>query len=223
MPNNFILGPLDTDSISICKQDMSAMSLEEQESIIKEINLLFPEKIRWAHDGYFDVVICLRSKNYVLWDGKKLKIKGSALRSSKMEKALKDFHLDIIWAIIKKENNFTEIYNKYVKEALNIQDIKRWASKRSISEKVLSSDRTNEEKVRNVIEGTEYVEGDKIHVFFREDKSLCLVEHFNGEYDRLKLCKRLFDCAQVFEDIMDTKSLFINYSLKRNQKALELL
>lgn len=219
--NNFVLGPLDTDSISIAESDMSSMSKERQNSLVEELNSLYPEKIKWAHDGYFHTVIVLKTKNYILWDGKKLKIKGSALKSAKTEPALKAFMNDIIWSIIKEEHNYQEIYHRYIKEALNVQDIKRWAGKKSISEKVLSSDRLNESKIRDAIAGTEYSEGDKVYCFFREDESLCLVENFTGEYDKMVLVEKVFKVAQVFKNIMNTKELFLNYSLKRNKKLLE--
>ena len=221
--NNFILGPLDTDSISICKFDMTPMSESEQDALVAELNTLYPEKIRWTHDGYFSCVIVLRTKNYVLLDGKSLKIKGSALKSSKMEKALKEFQIAIIWEIINDTKNYKEVYHRYIREAMNITDIHRWASKKSISEKVLSSDRTNESKIRDAIKDTEYSEGDKGYFFFTEDNKLCLVENFNGCYDRSVMLRKLFNTAQIFENILDTKTLFLNYALKRNKKALETI
>ena len=221
MNHDFLLGPLDTDSISICKSDMSPFILEEENNLIKELNSLFPEKINWTHDGLFSCVVVLRTKNYVLWDEKSLKIKGSALKSAKLEKALKQFQTDIIWEIINNTCKYQEVYNKYAKEAMDIKDISRWASKKSISEKVLSSERTNESKIRDAIENTEYSEGDKIHVFFLEDKSLQLVEKFDGNYDKMKMLKRLHDTSSIFENVLNCKELFPNYSLKKNKKLLE--
>ncbi|NJO65080.1 MAG: hypothetical protein HC836_45320 [Richelia sp. RM2_1_2] len=41
--------------------------------------------------GIFEKVIIFKAKNYILWDGKKVKSKGSALRSGNREVALKEF------------------------------------------------------------------------------------------------------------------------------------
>lgn len=220
--NNYILGPCDTDSISIAKPDMSSMTPEEQTSILQEINSLYPDKISWDNDGYFSCIICLKTKNYILWDGKKLKIKGSALQDQKKQKIIKEFHKEIIWCIINGGNNYTEIYNKYVLLAINIKDIMPWCSKRSLSEKVYSSDRTNETKVLDAISGTEYSEGDKVYLYFKEDKSLSLAENFNGEYSKDHMLLSLYKSTRIFDNVL-SPGLFINYSLKRSKKLLETL
>src|SRR5579885_2518145 len=88
--HDFILGPVDTDSISICKQDGSEFTSQEQQNLIDEINSYLPKYIVYANDGYFNKVIILKAKNYILYDGKKIKKKGSSLKSSKIEKGLSD-------------------------------------------------------------------------------------------------------------------------------------
>ena len=80
--HNFIIGPTDTDSISFCKPDMSPFSPEETKQLLAEINAMSPEFIEWEDDGYYEVCITLRAKNYVLWDGKKKTVKGSAFKTS---------------------------------------------------------------------------------------------------------------------------------------------
>jgi len=220
--NNYILGPVDTDSISICKPDMSLFTEEEKKKVLQELDKLDGENIRWGDDGTYDVCIVLAAKNYVLYDGKKLKIKGSALKDSKKEQALKEFSNEIIWAIIKNEDNFIDIYHKYVKEAMNVTDIKKWSSKKTVTEKVYTSDRTNELKILEAIKGTDYREGDKVWLFFRNDNSLCLAEKFDGDYNKLSLLKKLYASTDIFSSVIDT-SKFLNYSLQKNQKELETL
>lgn len=220
MRNDYKLVNCDTDSITICKPDGSPFTKEELSTFLRELNSLFPEKLVWEDDGYYETLIVLKAKNYILYDGKKLSIKGSGLKSSKTEPAIKEFHMDIVNAMIKGETNYTEIYNKYVKEILDVKDIKRWSSKKTITQKVLESPRPNESKIRDAIVGTEYVEGDKVYVFYKNDETLCLVENFNGDYNKTRLFNRLFSASKLFSKVINIEDYFINYKNKKNQSKL---
>lgn len=223
--NNFILVNADTDSISICKQDMSPFSDDEQQNLLKDLNKQFPEHIKFEPDGVFPVLIVLAAKNYILYDGNKIKTKGSSLRDTKKEPALREFLDECIRILVHDEpqEKLVETYNKYIKEAINVTDIKRWASKRTITAKVETSERANETKLKAAIAGTEYREADKVYVFFTENEQLCLAENYNGDYNKNRLVEKLFKTTQVFKNIMDTKALFLNYKLKKNKKLLEEL
>ena len=210
----------DTDSIAVSKEDEKLITEEERDVIRSEINWLFPDKINWEDDGYYPKFIVLKAKNYILYDGKKVKYKGSALKSSTKEIALQQFMKDIIQTILDDKNEFVEIYNRYVLEALDIKDIKRWASKKTITEKVLNAERTNEQKVLTAIEGTEYVEGDKVFTYFLEDDSLGLIENFDGNYNKDKMLEKIYKTSKVFETILDIEQIFPNYKLKKNKQKL---
>lgn len=224
--HNFILGPVDTDSISFTKPDMSPFSEEERNELLAEINALMPEKVKYADDGYYDTCIVIRAKNYILWDGKKLKMKGSALKATTKEPALQEFIKSTIQIILDNREvtdihtKTHDLYQQYVREIMNISDIKRWASKKTITDKILKNERTNEAKVRDALAGSDYTEGDKIFVYFKEDGNLSLVENFNNDHDRSKLLKKLFSTAETFETILPVGELFPNYSLKKQYKIL---
>lgn len=222
MTSNFNLVNWDTDSVTVCKPDGSPFSEEEQNNLLKALNNEFPEKISWEPDGYFKKVIVLKAKNYVLFDGKKTKIKGSALKSSKLEAACKEMQQEIIKAIIEDRTNFLEIYNKYVVESQNVTDIKRWASKKTYTEKIDSSTRPNETKIKDAIASTNYKQGDKMFMFFMPDETLCLIENFTGDYHKDKMAGKVFKSIQIFKNIMDVTT-FLNYKLKRNKKFLDEL
>jgi hypothetical protein len=114
--HNFSLVNMDTDSISFSKPDGAPFTEEEQHSLLAELNSLYPPKIKFEHDGYFEKVCILRAKNYVLksYVCKKCKKKslpkcdhqerivkkGSALKSSKLEPKLKQFIHEIIEVLI---------------------------------------------------------------------------------------------------------------------------
>lgn len=210
----------DTDSISFSKGDESSFTKEERVTHLEELNGLFPDLIRFEDDGYYPYLIVLKAKNYILQteDGK-VKIKGSALKDQKKEAALLEFFQDIINSILNGNNDYLNIYHKYIKEALNIKDIKRWSSKKTITEKVLNGTRANETKVLDAISNSEYSEGDKVWVFFDEDDTLKLVENYKGNYNKDKLLEKIYKAALTFENVIP-KETFINYKLKKNKDAL---
>ncbi len=184
--HNFIIAPCDTDSISFCKADMSPFTKEELESLLAEINDLSPEFMDWSDDGYYHTCIALKAKNYVLYDPTeedpkdKKKVKGSAFKSSKLEPALKEFMAEIIDGMI-HDQDLIAIYEKYVLEIMNIEDIKRWSQKKSLTEPILKCEgyeqytkeelkamgtRANESNVWDAIKMEEGMQqGDKFYVF----------------------------------------------------------
>lgn len=202
---------------------MSEFSKDEIKNYVKEINDISPEYMVWADDGYYPFCCVLKAKNYILYDGKKITIKGSGLKDQKRPQKHRDFYKEIINCFIEDKINYTEIYNKYVKEIMNIQDIKPWCTKKSYTEKIDTSPRANETKVKDCLIGSEYRQGDKLWVFYKEDKTLCLFENFNKEYDKDHLLKGLHSATKIFGNILNIKELFIDYSLKRSKKLLEIL
>jgi DNA polymerase elongation subunit (family B) len=212
----------DTDSISFTRSDESEFTNQDRGAILKEINSLFPSTIRFEDDGLYKCVIVFKAKNYVLYDGFKIKTKGSAIKATTKEPALREFINSIIDSIIAGRNNFNSIYQVYVKEAFNIKDIKRWVSRKTISEKTLNPQRTNEQKIYDIIQNTNLSEGDRIYCFFQSNGTLALAENFNGEYDKDKMLEKLYKTSEIFDTVLP-EGMFINYKLKRNKKALEEL
>lgn len=210
----------DTDSISFCREGGGFAEAERQQ-LINEINELYPEKIKWEDDGYYQTVIVVKAKNYILYDGEKIKHKGSALKASTKEPALQEFIQDIINSILEDKHDYTSIYERYVREILDIQDIARWGTRKTITEKILNPQRTNEEKIKLAIQGKELVEGDRAYFYFDEEENLRLIEDFDGNYNKPRLFEKLYKTALVFSSIIDIKKYFINYKLKRNTPLLE--
>lgn len=220
---DFIITPTDTDSISFCKKDQSIFSKTEIDNLLEEINKLSPDKILWENDGLYDVVVTIRAKNYILRQGESIKVKGSGLKKSTSEKAIKEYFKEFINCLVyDKQEELVPLYNKYVKEAMNVQDMSRWVTRKTITSKVLEGTRTNETKVVDAIKGTDYKEGDRVYTFYKPDESLCLLENFDGEYDRMKLVKKIHTATKTFSTVIDI-GLFTNYSLKKNKEALDKL
>lgn len=230
--HDFLIAPTDTDSISFCKRDMTPFSPEEIKTLLDEINEQSPEKVLWEDDGVYKTIIALKAKNYVLYnpeDKKKpLKIKGSALKGSTKSEALKEFTKKIIETIAYSENReimnteLDRLYSQYVGEVMNVQDIKRWSARKTLSSTMQNSTRTNETKVMSAIEGSNYREGDRFFVYYKSDDSVCLAENFDGDYNKPRLLKNIWDTVSIFDTVLPVKDMFNNYSLKKNfQKLLD--
>ena len=211
----------DTDSISY--SDGKKIDIEQFESEIENLNTLYPEKIIWENDGVYKKVIVVKAKNYILDDGKKVKIKGSALKATNKEKELQKYIKELIGLLLKdRHDQFFYLYNHYVHKILNIKDITGWCTKKTITDKVLNPKRTNEQKVLDAIQGVHVQEGDKIYVFFKEDGSLCLRENFDEDYDEIALLKKLYKTTEVFSNLLGM-GIIPDYSLTRNRKFLTFL
>ncbi len=220
--HNWLIANTDTDSSTYFKPGFEPFSDEERKQYLSELNSLCPEGLLWEDDGYFQTMIILKAKNYIMYDGKSIKIKGSGLKSSKTEIAFKEFMNEIIESMVFERQDYVQIYNKYIKEIMNVKDIKRFATKKTYTSKIDTSERTNETKVKDAIEGSEIRDGDKFHVYYKNDDTLSLIEKFDGDYNKKRLLKRLYDTIKIFKNVLDI-SIFLNYSLKKNNKQLEEL
>jgi hypothetical protein len=188
--NNFTLVNCDTDSISFCKPDQSPFTEDEQANLLAELNSLYPSKIHFEHDGVFETVCILKAKNYILkayvckkckksglktcgHDEAKLTKKGSSLKSSKTEPALKEFMGEIINSILARQpENIKNIYFKYVAQICSLKDISPWSSKKTITKSILNPERTNEQKVLDAFNGRSFQMGDKIYTYFAEERTM---------------------------------------------------
>lgn len=157
MNNNRIVN-IDTDALLLTKADSAPWTDEEQARFIEALNAQFPDKIKFAHDGYYDAVIVLAGKNYVMKPhGKtKLKIKGSALKDQKKEPALREMIGEIIDAFIDgKRELVSNIYEKYISEVMHLDDIKRWSQKKTVTQPILNCAGVEPRMVKDPITGKE--------------------------------------------------------------------
>jgi hypothetical protein len=158
----------------------------------------------------------VKAKNYVLDDGKKIKVKGSALKAPMKELALQDFINQTIKYLLKdQQDKILELYQDYVVQIFNIDDITKWVVKKTISDKVLNPERTNEQKVLDAIAGSDLKEGDRAFFYFDVNSNLKLAENWDHDHDVETLLEKLYKTVSVFETVID-KTQYPNYSLKKN-------
>ncbi len=204
----------DTDSFSYTGSNQSF------ESELVEINSLFPDRIKWENDGEYKKVIVLKEKNYVLQglDGK-VTIKGSSLKDSKKEPALRDIMRNIIDLLLTDNIRVVlPLYESYVSEIMNVEDISRWATKITVTKKTLEASTTRKKKELQALENESIAEGDKVYMFPVAEE-LCLVKNFKGDYNRRKLLERLYDTVSIFSGVLDITQ-FPKHHLKKAYNQL---
>ncbi len=76
----------DTDGIYVAAPDY----FESPDKLLERVAPVLPEGIDLEYDGAFEAMFCYKAKNYALYDGRKVTIRGSALRSRGIEPYLKD-------------------------------------------------------------------------------------------------------------------------------------
>jgi DNA polymerase I len=233
--HNYIIGPTDTDSISFCKNDMSPFGGEEQEKLLDELNSLMDNGISFEHDGYFSRILAVAAKNYCLVEegSDKIKMKGSSIKDSKKEPALRIFMDEVIASLLFEQGDINEIYHRFIQEAGSITDINRWAIKKSISKKLLEGTRKNETKVLDALEDiSAYREGDKVFIYnsgpkfvpeldengnsilYKSGKNkgqpkgswesvLKLVKNWNNDADSDHYRFRVYSTLSIFSEVLD--------------------
>jgi hypothetical protein len=218
-----ILVNTDTDAISLNKLDQSPFTKEEQYALLAELNSIMDEGIVFDHDGYFTTFIVAKAKNYLMVDENgKRKTKGSAFKSSKMEKSCKDLQTAILDAIVEErysEDELKVIYQNAFASLPLLTDIREWASRKTITEKVLQSPRKQERDIRDAVEGKGYSVGDKVFLYFTNDGKLKEVGDYAQDHDLWRLVKKLYNCTGIFTTFLSC-TWRINYSLKSNKKLI---
>jgi DNA polymerase elongation subunit (family B) len=167
----YTLVNVDTDSFSITNG--TKLSRDDFAQELNHLNALYSQLIRWEDDGIYEKVIVIRAKNYVLVKNGKIKIKGSAITDQKKEPALAEMLKKMVDALLTNSAaTLPTIYETYIKEAMNIKDISRWSTKKTVTKSVLQPTRLTEQKILNAIHGTidagiveGIQEGDKIWLY----------------------------------------------------------
>jgi DNA polymerase elongation subunit (family B) len=75
----------DTDGIYLSSAEFFA----QPEVLLEKVVGVLPPGIELEYDGRYEAMFCYKAKNYALYDGKKVTIRGSALRSRGIEPYLK--------------------------------------------------------------------------------------------------------------------------------------
>ncbi len=192
----------DTDSIAFCKQGHQ-FDKDERKSLISELNDHFPPLINFEEDGVYDRYLIVSKKNYITKQGDKIIIKGASLKGTSREPALKEFlQRSLIMILEGSTGSVAQILSEYKTEIENVQDIKRWASKKTFTKAVMNSRRTYERKLRAALSGSSYREGDKFYIYFTETDDIKLAENWTNDHSKERLLEKLDATYEIFSGVV---------------------
>lgn len=86
----------DTDGIYLSSEHY----YEKPEELLELVRAILPEGIELEHDGRYRAMWCYKAKNYALYDGEKVTLRGSALRSRGIEPYLKKLSDQLITFLV---------------------------------------------------------------------------------------------------------------------------
>lgn len=222
----FPLVNADTDSISIASP--SPWTEMSRALTLECLNSLSPARIRWEDDGTFDSAVVIAAKNYALKQGDKVKVKGASLKASMKEPRLRQFVSDVLGSLLAGNQDILPQYNQVARDILTLGDITPWCHRKTVTEAVVAGARTAEAKVLAALEGTDWQQGDKVHLYYalpapgQKKGPLKQRKDWCHDHDTCVLLRKLFDTVCIFETVVDVAP-FPNYALKRNKAALHQL
>ena len=210
---------VDTDSFSYTTG--ARVSEEDFQAQIDQLNSTMKDGIVWENDGQYKTVLVVKAKNYVLepYKGKTV-IKGSSLKATMKEPALKEFIGETLELLLKgQKDKLITLYNDYATMIYTMTDIAPWCSRKTVTRAVLDAGRTQEARILDAIGNKPVSEGDKIHVFFETKTKLSLLENYSGLFCYETLLGKLYNTVKIFENVIDV-DMIPNYKLKRNKDLL---
>jgi len=211
----FRISNADTDSISFTVPSSEPSYFKE---LLTEVNMLMPVGVRFEDDGFFPKFVVLKAKNYIMLTPEgKIKLKGSALKSSRMEKGLKDFQGLCIRSLLGlSDASLIDTYLNTCKGLSELTSVLMWCSRKTISERTLKSERKNERSLVEAMKGTSYQIGDKFDFYYTADNVLKLADSYdpsNPDHNVPRLLKKLYTSSKIFETVLPDFSQRINYGL----------
>ncbi len=86
----------DTDGIYVAANEF----FDEADALLARAQSTLPKGIELEYDGRYETMFCYKAKNYALYDGEKVVIRGSAMRSRGIEPFLKELTRKLIWFLL---------------------------------------------------------------------------------------------------------------------------
>ena len=218
---------VDTDSFSVT----NGATATEQEFAkeIDELNSLYPSLIRWEDDGQYDRVIVVKAKNYVLKSGDKITYKGSSIKDQKKEPALRQMMNELFDSLLSDTDNIDEIYHRYCRKAMQIDNIEEWAVKKTVTKAVMGETTAAGANINNAIKGRGFSEGDKVWLYCLphpekpdDAKKMVyrLISEYNDDEHKWKYVGRVYETLSILENVIDVKQ-FKKYHNIRNRASLQ--
>ncbi len=109
----------DTDGIYVS----AGKYFDDEDSLLTKAQEILPKGIELEYDGKYTSMFCYKAKNYALYDGEKVTIRGSALRSRGIEPFLKDLTWKLIYSLLGAVKEDPARLAKQVEDRIQAQDL----------------------------------------------------------------------------------------------------
>jgi DNA polymerase I len=211
-------------------------SPEAEQAFIDAVAAELPEGIRLSHDGRYVGMLSLKLKTYALLahDGT-MTLKGSALRSRRMEPCLRDFLTDAARLFLQGERD--AVRDRYFALAERIRQ--REVTADEIVQRGIINDETLAKfpRLRKVInrlpQQAMQRSGSRLEFYERQDGELGHIDEWDHDENTGYLLKRLRDVSERFRPLFATQSEFdaffpaisarTNMEAAREQEAVQQL
>ena len=206
--------PIEVDTDGVYFVPPAELGDEAEElAYIERVAEALPRGIRLAHDGRFAAMLSLRLKTYALldYDGT-MSLKGSSLRSRRMEPCFRRFIRDAARSFLEEDRDgVREAYfvlgERIRRRELPPADFAQWSM---LNEDTLAKyPRLQRLLARTSREaGPTARSGDRLELYEREDGELGLIAEYNDDESIGYLLRRLRDVAERFRALFATDAEF---------------
>jgi DNA polymerase elongation subunit (family B) len=200
---------VDTDGVYFSPPVEFRTGEDEETTYIENIGAQLGEGIRLAHDGRYAQMLSLKMKTYALIDYEgNLTLKGSALRSRRMEKCFQEFIRFAARGFMLEQRDavrdaYFELAERIQKKQLDPSEIGQWAMlRRNTAEK--------NARLSRLLRSTQgqWKFGERVVIYERDDGELGLMQNYANDENTPILLRRLKETAQRFEDAFDSIAEF---------------
>jgi DNA polymerase elongation subunit (family B) len=202
--------PIEVDTDGVYFVPPAEVRTEDDElAYVARLAEAMPPDVRLAHDGRFRAMLSLHLKNYALLGyDERLTLKGSALRSRRLEPFVRDFLLTAARSFMTERSESAR--DAYFELAEQIRA--RTIPIDRISQTVMIHEDTidSQPRLKRLLErmARKIHGGERIAIYERDDGELGLAEEYAGDENIPYLLKRLSDSAGRFEPLFDSPSAF---------------
>ena len=181
----------------------------DEVAYVQEMGSTLPPGIRLAHDGSYAGMLSLKLKNYALLDHDgRMILKGSSLRSRRMERCFRDFLSSAAKTFLSGDrevvrDHYFNLGERIRNRALRIDSFIQWGM---LTEQTLRAQPRFKRLEVRLAHDTKT--GDRIAYYEREDGELALLAEYANDESIPYLLKRLRDVAERFRPLFASDSEF---------------
>ncbi|MDQ3227894.1 MAG: DNA polymerase [Chloroflexota bacterium] len=201
---------VDTDGVYfVPPADVDVLGAEEL--FITEVASDLPPGIRLSHDGRYAGMLSLRLKTYALLDHDGgMVLKGSALRSRRMEPFLRQFLVDAARRFLRDERDAVRDDYFQLAERIRGRDLKpaeivQWGM---INDQTLAKFPRLQRLIARLANPALGRSGGRLEFYERQDGELGLTEDWDHDENTTYLLRRLRDVAERFRALFTSDSEF---------------